>query len=1060
MKPIKLVICGIGPYAGRVPDIRFDAFEEKGLFLISGDTGAGKTTIFDAICFALYGETSGTYRDKKNLRSEYAKDSDPSYVDFYFSHQGREYHVYRQPPYERQKQRGEGVIVEKEKVIFYAEGEQPVEGLTQVNRKIMDLLHIDQQQFKQIVMIAQGEFRELLNAKTEERTEILRTIFGTSTYKNMENKLADRMKAAEKEKETEGNSLVQSFRDTEADPEDALYAELEERKAQAKNAESAWNTDAFLDVLDRVIESDAVRQGQITEELERAVVESEKAAEALTRAETNNAFIRKKEALERECAALEQKKPEMDDQARLLERRKNATRQVAPFYTDWIKKGEEAGRAAGQKERTKAELGDAMNAAAKAGENLGAAKALEPEAEQLKLRIGRIADEEAKYRQKDEQERALRNQQALVDARTKEEQALLHEEAALKEKIRTLSETVRTLKDRPAEREAAGRELEKVQALRKDIDGILRTQIPERDRRNEALLGKQRDFAECRDRYEEARRAFEKAERMLENSRAGILAKGLREGEKCPVCGSLHHPEPAVLTEESISEEAFKRIRDDAETRRKKKEQAFAEAEKAKASRDEFEGNLRIGLLDCLENPLLGRKPEGLPLEELVSGVREAKVQVDEMERVCLGRCEALKTDCERLAKAETALEEASGPETEAFRRRQEENRAGKQNALAASAAAEAALRAIGTLSYPDWATAVSRKNEAEARKTMILGGIEQADTAKKLADEKVASCRSALGVQEAALKQLEAELETRRAKLDDAVRAYGFASAEEMRTFAVGENVIAEQEKALSAYRQAVATNREKLADARRDAEGLTLVDEEALKARKETQKAAETAVRTRLNRCAYRLETNRKRYGEIIGRRGAYESAVKTYGICTRLYKLVKGTTGNGKITLEQYIQAAGFDGIIAAANRRLLPMSKGQFELFRKEGALAKNSNTFLDLEVLDNYTGHRRPVGNLSGGESFKASLSLALGLSDTVSSNSGAIQMDALFVDEGFGTLDRKSIDSAMEILLSLAGSHKLVGIISHREELMENIPQQIKVRKKMNGSEICIEKDS
>ena len=180
MKPIKLVICGIGPYAGRVPDIRFDAFEEKGLFLISGDTGAGKTTIFDAICFALYGETSGTYRDKKNLRSEYAKDSDPSYVDFYFSHQGREYHVYRQPPYERQKRHGEGVIVEKEKVIFYAEGEQPVEGLTQVNRKIMDLLHIDQQQFKQIVMIAQGEFRELLNAKTEERTEILRTIFGTS----------------------------------------------------------------------------------------------------------------------------------------------------------------------------------------------------------------------------------------------------------------------------------------------------------------------------------------------------------------------------------------------------------------------------------------------------------------------------------------------------------------------------------------------------------------------------------------------------------------------------------------------------------------------------------------------------------------------------------------------------------------------------------------------------------------------------------------------------------------------------------------------------------------
>ena len=158
-----------------------------------------------------------------------------------------------------------------------------------------------------------------------------------------------------------------------------------------------------------------------------------------------------------------------------------------------------------------------------------------------------------------------------------------------------------------------------------------------------------------------------------------------------------------------------------------------------------------------------------------------------------------------------------------------------------------------------------------------------------------------------------------------------------------------------------------------------------------------------------------------------------------------------------MEQYIQAAGFDGIIAAANRRLRPMSEGQYELYRREDSLGKKSNNFLDLEVLDNYTGRRRPVGNLSGGESFKASLSLALGLSDTVSSNLGGIQMDALFVDEGFGTLDRKSIENAMDILINLSGTNKLVGIISHREELMENIPQQIKVKKTKEGSQIAIE---
>ncbi len=174
-------------------------------------------------------------------------------------------------------------------------------------------------------------------------------------------------------------------------------------------------------------------------------------------------------------------------------------------------------------------------------------------------------------------------------------------------------------------------------------------------------------------------------------------------------------------------------------------------------------------------------------------------------------------------------------------------------------------------------------------------------------------------------------------------------------------------------------------------------------------------------------------------------------------RLYNLVKGTTGNGKITLEQYIQAAGFDGIIQAANRRLLPMSDGQYELKRKEDSFGKKSNNFLDLEVLDNYTGHRRPVGNLSGGESFKASLSLALGLSDTVSSNLGGIQMDALFVDEGFGTLDRRSMEGALDTLINLSGTGKLVGLISHREELIENIPRQINVKKTREGSHLTFE---
>ena len=308
-------------------------------------------------------------------------------------------------------------------------------------------------------------------------------------------------------------------------------------------------------------------------------------------------------------------------------------------------------------------------------------------------------------------------------------------------------------------------------------------------------------------------------------------------------------------------------------------------------------------------------------------------------------------------------------------------------------------------------------------------------------------------------LNQQKKDEEALREKLDKKVSANGFSSEEEMRIYVVSEDDITLSDKVINEYNQAVATNEKQLSDAKSDAKGKKLIDIEGLKIVCDEQSANVDLIRKNCNNSENRINTNEEKRKSILDRREELEKARKESAICQRLYNLVKGTTGNGKITLEQYIQAAGFDGIIAAANRRLRPMSDGQYELYRQEDSPGKKSNNFLDLEVLDNYTGHRRPVGNLSGGESFKASLSLALGLSDTVSSNLGGVQMDALFVDEGFGTLDRKSIDNAMEILINLTGSNKLVGIISHREELMENISQQIKVRKTKDGSQITVECD-
>ena len=273
---------------------------------------------------------------------------------------------------------------------------------------------------------------------------------------------------------------------------------------------------------------------------------------------------------------------------------------------------------------------------------------------------------------------------------------------------------------------------------------------------------------------------------------------------------------------------------------------------------------------------------------------------------------------------------------------------------------------------------------------------------------------------------------------------------------YAVGQKQIGEDEKSIKTYDELVKTNEVRLERARESAKGKKRADLVALSAERDGQKDKAEAIRREKNLADNRLELNRGKESRIRELKDQLARALEKYTVEARLYRLVKGDiSGKEKITLEQYLQGAGFDRIIAAANRRLLPMSEGQYELFRRKEAGGRQSGTFLDLEVLDNFTGRRRPVSSLSGGESFKASLSLALGLSDTVSSGAGGIQMDALFIDEGFGTLDRRSIESAMEILTSLTGAGKLVGVISHREELMESIPQQIRITKTREGSRIC-----
>lgn len=944
MKPEKLIISAIGPYAGQLPDIEFTAFEDKGLFLISGDTGAGKTTIFDAICFALFGTTSGTYRNTKNLRSEYASENTPSFVDFYFSHQGKNYHVWRQPSFERQKQRGTGVITEKEKAVLYEDGRPPIEGLQQVNNAVKDLLHIDDKQFKQIAMIAQGEFWELLNAKTDQRTEILRTIFMTDGYKNIEYKLKDRRDAALRIKQKDEQSMLQHFDDVAADEGDELYGELEElRKKAGESGELDLYLDKMINLMDRLAASDRLRLMELKTALGKAEAELAKTGERLSLAETANTFVR-------------------------------------------------------QIENARSNLEEALTKAKQAEAALEEAKKAEPETEKLSRDILKIDEEKEKYRARDQHQMRLKELKKKEEAYGLEEQALIEAETELKTKIEKLVEEEKSLAEKPAERVKALTRRERISELLETLNALAAERIPQREKRQRTLADRQKTFLKIRTEYDEASRKRDEAEHIFDDMRAGLLAAGLKEGEKCPVCGSTHHPEPAVLKETDITEEELKMLRKEEKTLQEQKNTANTEAEKARISLEECEAQLGTELSEYLKNPLLGMETGEASLEEQIRAARDAKTKTEKMSEEAAEACAVLEQQCQRLEKVHRELESARGKEAESLNQRKEEVRKNRQAAEQELTGVKSALETLGRLNYSDWDTAEKERDRLIKEKKRILESIAAAEKEKKTADQKEAAVRSELKTYENSLKRLQEA-----------------------------------------------------------DAKGQTLINIDELKAAYEEEKVNTDLLRKNANRNEMRLRLNEEKRKSILGKKDEYEKALKEYTLTQRLYNLVRGTTGNGKITLEQYIQGAGFDGMIAAANRRLLPMSDGQFELLRSD-SLGRRSNNFLDLEVLDNYTGHRRPVGSLSGGESFKASLSLALGLSDTVSSNLGGVEMDALFVDEGFGTLDRKSIDSAMEILMNLTGSSKLVGIISHREELMENIPQQIKVTKTKEGSQITIER--
>ena len=932
MKPIKLIISAIGPYADEPLEIDFSQFSGKGLFLISGDTGAGKTTIFDAICFALYGETSGHYRDTKNLRSQYAAPGTKSYVDFYFTHQGEEYRIYRQPGYLRAKQRGEGLIEEKEKAVLYCGAETPQEGKTQVDRRIKELLSISFEQFKQIAMIAQGEFWELLNASTQERTEILRTIFMTERYQRLEQKLRERRNAGLNEKKRLENSVVQYFNEVAAGPKSQLAEDLQKLQEQTAASGGAWDLAAMLDLLAALLAEDEAENVLVQADLQAANQLLDERKKALNDAQTNNKLLDRLDEHQKRQRWLAEQGPTMEGQAQLLQRQKAARREVQPVFQRWQEAQAQAAKTAAAIER--------------------------------------------------------------------QSQALAQAEAALQRAAAVL--TLEQLQQAPVQLAKSQQQQKEWEHVAGELNRLLHQVITAYNEDVEEWRKKQQNFEAARDRYNQLDGEYKQQEQILENCRAGILAQTLAEGQPCPVCGSTNHPRPAQLPAEAVTEADLKQSKAALERARQAKDDLLKEVEKAKGVLQTQGEQLKQQVLKALAEAGQPQTEETAKGEVLTAQLQQAAQDID-------GKIKDEKRKQRELGQKCLAYIEATLP----------------QNA---------------------------------ARPGSVKQAIELAQQAAAEVQRLQSTAAGSLETLRQSLREQQTGVEACQAEFTAVLQEKGFADEAQFKSLLATEEEISQTEETLNQYHQAVQTNKEQLAQATEDAAGKTRQDEAALQQQVQAQAQLVADLQMESNLLQTRLTQNGRLQQNIAAQKEPLAAACQESQLCSQLYNLISGNISEkNKITFEQYIQAAGFDNIIAAANRRLLPMSDGQFELFRVQEAGNKRSKASLDLEVQDNFTGQRRPVGNLSGGESFKASLSLALGLSDTVAGDLGGVQMDVLFVDEGFGTLDRKSIENALDILLSLSGANKLVGIISHREELVENIPQQIRVRKSKNGSSIEID---
>ena len=818
MRPINLVIEAFGPFAGK-EEIDFSKMK-SGLFLITGDTGAGKTTIFDAMTFALYGEASGNNRKSTMLRSDFATDDCVTRVTYKFNYGSKEYKVVRTPQYERRKLRGQGTIKQNADATLYDGEEVIATGAGGVTEKVQEIMGLNRDQFVNVSMIAQGEFLKLLLAKSSDRALIFRDIFNTGIYKHLQLSLKDKAKELYVEMDRCKNALIQYAGGCELGDEDN-YEDL----LRAKNI---YVLPKLIEDLETIIQRDNEDLLNLKRDKSAKKKEHAKASEKYTKTV--------------------EKQREYNEIKKRLDKAMNQLYETEERYASANKVLEEAGKQIFMVDEETSKAAIIRNAI--------------PMYNKLEM-LQKDYDDVKK--QLDEVEKKYSSKQKELEINSRDIERIKKEVTVSSEKFENL-------------------EKEKNQVAHQ---------------------------------YESMSDAFLRCQ-------AGIMASRLTKGEPCPVCGSLSHPSKQSLTEKVCTEEELNHMKE---------------------------------------------KRDRLKEEQQRTSIIIADKKKEE---------EKLFQNKENLMKEEAVYQRES--------------------------------------------------NELKVLLAQITASI---DTAREQLQFKC-------------LKDAEKEAKKHTDKANEIKKAYEDAK-EKVEKINIALNTLKNQ----------ISKDEEWLSKKEK-----SIVDVVALKVEADDLQNQLGLLEKEERVLDLRLDKNKNALKNILMSKEAYEKIENSWKIYDQLNLTANGGGyGKGKFDFESFVQAKYFEQVIALANVRLGKMTYGRYELIRRTTADSKASHTGLEIDVLDNNTGKTRRGETLSGGEAFMAALSMALGMSDVISANSGGIRMDSMFVDEGFGSLDANALEQALSVLTELSdcdGEYvRQVGIISHVETLKERIDNKIVVKTGIHGSRIC-----